>query len=162
MSSLLARLKAGIKNTRETTFPGTDEKILLRPLSTEESQEAVFAADRMFSKNEVSVQFHNISSYENEKSIQMLYRSCTDLKGDPIAEDIYEFRRLVTNEDRNNLIDEYNALVEECSPSPVEIPAEQFDRLIEQVKKNPQKIGSISSLSMLKRLALFLVKEFLN
>ena len=162
--SLLSKLKAGKLNHKDICYPGTDRQIRLVLLSEQDTLDSALAADRLFKKEDVAVAFHNINAFENEKSTQMLYRSCRNIEtGDKIADSITDFRQLLTNEERNVLISEYNLLAAECNPDPVEMPAEEFDALVETIKKNPsQTIGSISSLKTLKRLSLFLVEVLLN
>jgi hypothetical protein len=164
MSDLLATLKAGKLNCCEINFPGTDKKVRLVVLSTQDTLDASLAADRLFAQEKIVPAFHNINTFENEKTTQMLFRALRDPEtGDPVTQNISEFRRMLTNEERNALIEEYNVLAERCNPSPIEMPADEFDALIENVKKNPlETIGNISSLQTLKRLSLFLAEGLAN
>lgn len=158
--SVLAKLKSGINNFKEVAFPGTGHKIRLQLLSEQDTLDSAIATDLLFRSYKVDVEFHNINAFENEKSTQMLFRACRDIEtGEPIAADITEFRRLITNEERTALISEYNSLAEECNPDPTMMEADEFDALVESVKKNPREtIGNISSLQTLKRLSLFLAE----
>lgn len=160
MSDLLSRIKRGIKNYKILSWPGTETKVRLKLLSEEETLDAIAAADQLFQEKAIRVQF-NVNAYDNEKSVQMLYRALMDETGrETVASSITEFRRVLTNEDRVLLIGEYNSLIEECSPSPTNMPPEEFDRLVEALKKNAaETIGSISSFLTLKRLALFLAQN---
>jgi len=164
MSNLLQRIKQGVKNHKTIPFPGSDKQIRMHLLSERDTFEATVAAEQLFKAQNVEIAFHNINAYENEKTTQMLYRSLKDPETDgPIADSIAEFRHLLTNEDRNLLIEEYNSLVEECSPSPKNMTAEEYDRLVEMLKKNPVgTIGNCSSLLTLNRLSLFLAEQLQN
>lgn len=164
MSDLLLRIKQGVKNYKTIPFPGAEKNVCLRLLSEKDTFEAVAAADQLFKANRLEIAFHNVNAYENEKAVQMLYRALRDPdSNEPVASSITEFRKLLTNEDRNLLIEEYNSLVEECSPSPKNMTAEEYDRLVEMLKKNPAEIiGNCSSLLTLKRLSLFLAEQLQN
>ena len=161
MSDLLSRIKAGLKNHKITSFPGTDVQVRINLLSESDILDAVAAADQMFKAKTLVVAFHTVNAFENEKAVQMLYRALRDADNvEPLATTITEFRKLLTSEYRAALIEEYNGLSEECSPSPLTLPADEFDRLVESVKKNASEtIGSVSSLLTLKRLTLCLAEE---
>jgi hypothetical protein len=160
MDNLLQKLKAGTKNVRQITFPGTDEKVFLRILSCQDTLDAAVATDNLFKSKDVAINFSNINMYENEKTIQLLYRALmADESKTPLAKSITDFRESLSNEERNELIDEYNAFVEECSPSPYDMSADEFDALVQNVKKNASTtIGNISSSRTLKKLSLFLAE----
>jgi hypothetical protein len=160
VSDLLLRIKRGILNHKIIQWPGTQTGIRLNLLSEADSFDAITDADLLFQAKKVPVLFHNVNAFENEKSVQLLYRAIkTPDTNEPVASSITEFRRMMSNEDRELLIAEYNALVVECSPSPTNMPAEEFDRMVESLKKNALKtVGSISSILTLKRLALYLVE----
>jgi hypothetical protein len=158
MPSLLEKIKAGARNRKEIKFPGTDIKVALRVLSNQDTLDAALAADRLYKAEDIPVGMQNIGEYESEKTTQQLYRALSDPEnGGPIAPSITEFRKNLTPGERAALIEEYNAFDAECNPSPDTMPADEFDRLVEDVKKKPEAtIGNISSMHALKRLALFL------
>jgi hypothetical protein len=161
MSDLLHRIKQGVKNHKTIPFPGSDNLVKMYLLSEKDTFEATVAAEQLFRSQKVEINFHNVNAYENEKAVQMLYRSLIDPENnEPITESITEFRKLLTNEDRNLLIEEYNSLVEECSPSPKNMSIEEYDRLVELLKKNPvETIGNCSSLLTLKKLSMYLAEQ---
>jgi len=164
MNDVLSRIKAGLKNHKIVSFPGTDVQVRLNLLSEADTLDAIAASDQMFKAKNIEVKFHTVNAFENEKAVQMLYRSLRDADNvNPLTPTITEFRKLVTSELRSALIEEYNSLSEECSPSPFNLPADEFDRLVESVKKNPREtIGNISSLLTLRKLAHYLAEELVN
>lgn len=159
MSDLLKIIKAGTKNKTTVNFPRSEKKIEVHLLSNEDTLQSTADAEKLFKQLGITVEFHNVNAWENERAIQMLYRSIKDPEnGQPVAPDISSFRALTTNEDRRDLMDAYNALVEECNPSPFNMDPHEFDAFIESVKKNPETtIGNCSGLVTLRKLALFLV-----
>lgn len=164
MTDLLKIIKAGTKNKTTINFPGTDKKVDLHLLSNQDTLDATVEADRLFRHLGLVVEFHNVNTYENERSIQLLFRALKNPEnGLPVCPDIASFRQLVTNEERSLLIDEYNALVAECNPSPETMKHNEFDALVEGIKKNPEKtLGSCSNLKMLRGLCLYLVHRLPN
>jgi hypothetical protein len=162
--NLLATIKAGIKNSKQIFFPGTDKMIIVHVLSNQDILYAAIEADRLFKTEEVPVGFHNMQDFETEKDTQRLYRALRDPEyGKPLTPTITEFRQLITQGERAALIDEYNSLDQECNPHPDEMPIAEFDALVETLKKNPvQAIGKVSSISTLKKLAIFLAKQLWN
>lgn len=160
MTDLLKIIKAGTKNKTIINFPGTDKKVELRLLSNQDTLDATADSEKLFKHLGIVPEFYNINSWENERAIQMLYRALHNPEdGSPISPDIASFRNMTTNEERRDLIDAYDALTAECNPSPDVLSSEEFDALIESVKKNPETtIGSCSNLQTLRRLALFLAK----
>ncbi|HEX2958024.1 MAG TPA: hypothetical protein VHO70_14415 [Chitinispirillaceae bacterium] len=161
MSDILSRIKAGLKNHKILLYPGTDVQVRMNLLSEADTLDAIAAADQMFKAKKLEVTFHTVNAFENEKAVQMLYRALRDADNvEPLVSSIADFRKLLTSEYRTALIEEYNSLSEECSPSPVTLSADEFDRLIETVKKNPREtIGNTSSLSTLRKLTLSLAEE---
>lgn len=155
--SFLKELKAGVDNKIVVRFPGTETEVELHVLSNQDTLDASLAADRLYKDQEIRVGFENIKDYESERTTQLLFRAMrVPGTGKTIADNITEFRSLLTVAERAALVDEYNALDERCNPSPETLPAEKFDALVEDLKKKPQEtIGSISSMSTLRRLALF-------
>jgi hypothetical protein len=158
MESLFEKLKLGTKNEKSVLWPGTQHRIVLRVLSNQDMLESSVAADRFFRDSDTAIAFQNIGMYEAERDTQELYRACMDpqTKG-PVAPTITDFRALLNQGSRSLLIDEYNALTDDTSPKVDDMPAAEFDALVERLKKNPaQAIGSVSSSRTLRRLCLYL------
>lgn len=157
--SLLKNIKAGTKCRKVVTFPGTDKKFDFRLISEQDKQSGNFAADALYKENAIS--FHNVNDYQNEKTLQQLYRACVELGTDTaIAENITEFRSLLTGRERDILVEEYNQFDEEFNPSPDTMSNEEFDKLVHDLKKKPMEtVGSCSSLPTLRRLCIFLEKQ---
>jgi hypothetical protein len=158
MASLFEKIKAGSKNERSVLWPGTEHQVLIRVLSNQDTLDASIAADRFFKESDTAVAFQNVGVYEAERDTQELYRACLDPETKkPVAPSIADFRRLLSNGVRQVLIDEYNRIDEECNPRPDRMSNEEFDALLESLKKKPEEIlGKISSFATLKKLCLFL------
>jgi len=163
MDYLLERIKAGRSNTAIVRFGASiadalndDELVTIRLLTTQDVLESTLAADKIFADSGVAVSLQNIKTYEAEKETQHLYRACTDSEGKPLAPNITKFRQLLTVEDKEYLIDEYNKLAEAANPAIDKMSDADFDALVEAVKKNPSTVSSVSSTNTLRRLVLSL------
>jgi len=156
--SLLEKLKAGTKNEKRVKFPGTETEVDIRLLSDSDLQAAHFAAERLFRKEDIGYHVGTVDAYESEKTTQILFRALEDPEtGKPVAANIDAMRKLITRDEKDFLVGEYAALEAECSPA-VESEAE-LAALVEDVKKNPDSAGSVSSISMLRRLSTSLARE---
>lgn len=161
MATLFDKLKAGTRNERAVSWPGTEHQVLLRVLSNQDTLDAAIATDRFFKDADTAVAFQNIGVYEAERDTQELYRACLDPESKkPFAPSIADFRRLLSIGTRRALIEEYNRLDEECNPRPLQMPDGEFDALVESLKKKPEEtLGKISSSAILKKLCLFLASQ---
>jgi hypothetical protein len=157
--SLLEQLKAGTKNVKTISFPGTDQDVVLRILSNGELQAAHFAAERLFKRADIAPSMTTIDAYEDEKTTQILFRALRNPEdtSQGIAGSVDEFRSLLNRQEKDILVDEYNAFEGECSPQVAEMSEQEVERLIEEVKKNPGTLGSVSNITIARRLIAFLV-----
>jgi|GEM_PF-778832 hypothetical protein len=163
---LIEKLKAGKSNIRIMKFPGTDEDIGITVLTEGETQEAMFAAERLYKDSKIEVSGVTVGSYTSEQNTQILSRALVDpgrKKADGSYERYFksvgELRGLLRREAKETLIEEYNRFEEETSPSPLKISAEELDILLEDIKKNPETVGNVSSFCMLRELTLYLVNQ---
>lgn len=159
MEYLLKKLKAGTDNYKDVKIPGTDFTVRIRLLSSQDILDASNEADKIFKNADVAVNLQNINVYEGEKDTQHLYRACRDIDGNPLAENIMEFRGLLTVPVKEFLISEYLKLNEERNPSLDNMSDAEFDALIESVKKNPTSISNVSNINTLKKVILFLASR---
>lgn len=146
---LLEKLKAGVKNVRDVAFYG--HVVRLRILSEDELQRCRTEAQTHAAKLKLDEE----GTYA-EIALRQLYLSLADPDGGRVAESADAFRRLVTRADREYLIAEYLALERECSPALAALTEEEFARIREDVKKNPDSILSGSNTALLRRLTAFL------
>ena len=157
---LLGTLKAGVNNYVEINYPGTENKIRIHPLTDGEEQAAEFAAEKVFSSEGVAIAMHNIDTFELEKTVQKLYLACRTAEGEKLATTSQRFKQLISRTERDILVEEYNELLAKCSPSPSVLSEEEFNNILEEVKKKPyETTGNISSLSTLRKLAISLAVE---
>jgi hypothetical protein len=147
MSDLLQKIKLGTNNVKLIKWPSSDQEVLIRVLSQQEMQEAVFATERLFKKENIEVNLITSDEYDNEKATQVLYRAIKDpTDNKSICANITEFRASLTKEEKLYLIQEYLTFEKDCSPRPDNMSSEEFDKFLAEVKKNPSLINS-SSLS---------------
>jgi hypothetical protein len=162
MSSLIEKLKAGKRNIKRLEYPGTDQGIGITVLSEAETQEAVFASERLFKEHLIEVSATTADAYVSELNTQILFRALVNpavQKKDGSCEryfsDVDEFRGMLMKDAKGILIDEYNAFQDECSPSPLKMSENEIEALVEKIKKN-QMPGSGLSFRMLRELTTYL------
>lgn len=161
--SLIEKLKAGKRNIKIIRFPGTDEDIGVTVLSEAEIQDATFETERLFKENGIEISASTLNTYNSELATRILFRVLVDVNkkmsdGQPeqFFNSIIEFKKLLTRDAKGILIEEYNAFEDECSPSPLKMGDDDFERLFESLKKNPKVIGRDLSFRMLKGLIIYL------
>lgn len=162
MSDLLQRIKLGTRATKLVTWPGSPEKVLMRILSQQQRQEATFATEALFRGAKVDINMVTANEYESEQATQMLFKSIRDpaAPDEAICASVTDFRKALSADEKRILLDEYVAFEKEISPSPDNMSDDEFDALLSELKKTPDKtIGSISSISTLKRLLLSLAYQ---
>lgn len=162
--NLIEVLKAGKKHIKTLKFPGTEFEVGLCVLTDGEVQDAVFSTEQRFKEKGIEITATTLATYNRELNTQMLFRALVDpLKQrpdgtyEPIFKKVDELR-LATADQKNELIEEYNAFEAQCSPSPVKMTDDEFDALFEDIKKNPLT-GNDLSLQTARRLILYLASR---
>lgn len=156
---LLEKLKAGTDNKKTIAFPGTDTKVVIRPLSEAERQAAHFATELYFRNKGIDVTMSTVEAYEAEKTIQLLYRAVSDEEGNPLAVTVRRFAELLTINEKNTLVDEYMAHERDSSPNPETLSEEEIDEILKDLKKNQTIPGSVSSMSTARQLIISLANR---
>jgi len=163
--SLIEKLKAGKKNVKVIRWPGTDDEIGITILAEAETQEALFAAERLFKEAGIEVTATTINAYNSEVNTQTLFRALVDSsrkKPDGTHERYFkgidEFRSLLHREAKEILIEEYNAFEDECNPSPAKLSDEELEKILEDVKKNSHP-GTNLSFGTLRQLVAYLASR---
>lgn len=152
--SALDKIRAGIRNQTEIFWPGTQEKVRLRVLSKEEILLAIAAAQSRFDFLKIPIAFHTVEAFEDEKTIQMLYRALSDAEnGKPLSPSVDVFRATVTKDEASELVQAYEAWEAEVSPNSERMDDAQFASFYEALKKKPEEIaGCVSSIALARRL----------
>lgn len=160
MSSLLEKLKAGKRNVRAIKFPGMDQNVALRVLSNADVQDALFATENHFKQHKIEVSATTVEAYEDENTTQILFRALRDPQDydRPFVKDVDELRRMLTRDEKDLLVEQYNAFEKEVSPSAVTLSDAEMDDLFGRLKKTPE-IGNDLSFSTLKRLIVYLASR---
>jgi hypothetical protein len=163
--NLIEKLKAGKRNIRTLAYPGTEEEIGITVLSEAETRDAIFATEREFKKGEIEVSTMTLGAYTSENNTQVLFRALVDPKRqkkdgtyERLFKDMDEFRDLLRREEKEILIEEYNAFEKECSPSPRDLSEEELEALADDLKKN-LTLGTDSSFRTLQQLTIYLAKQ---
>ncbi|TAN61362.1 hypothetical protein EPN18_06840 [bacterium] len=156
--SLLEKLKGGKRNTKVVKFPGTDDDVALVILSNHELQDSIFAAEGYFKAGDITVSATTLDAYEDERTTQILFRALRspDNLREPFAATVTELRKSVTREEKDLLVKEYVAFEQECSPQFETLPDGDFDKLWEDLKKNPEAVLNSLNFRTLKKLVLYL------
>jgi hypothetical protein len=158
VKALIDALKAGKANVREVIFPGTSEKIGITVLTEAEIQDATFATERHFKTSGIEISATTIGTYERELNTQILCRALVDPASRSAAfRDVKELRGLLDPSAKDMLIEEYNSMADECSPSPLTLTDAQFEEIFREIKKNGTT-GRDLSLRTLKGLITYLAK----
>lgn len=153
MNDFIARLKAGIDNKKEITFPGRQEKITMRVLTCAEVQKAMLEAEKWMKSQHAEYGMFTADEFNEENNIQTLFLALATPDGQPLAADVHQLRANLTDAERSELVREYNAWQEECSPQVDRLTRSEFDDLIADIKKKPvETVGRISSIVLLKKL----------
>lgn len=160
MLSLLEKLKAGKHITQTIKWPGTDIDVALRALSNADIQHAMFEAEAHFKKNEIELSLSTAELFEDEQTTQILARALRDPEdpSKPFAKDADELRRLITRDEKDILVDSYNAFIKEVSPSGKVLSESEIKDLFERLKKNPA-LGNNLNLITLRRLLTYLASR---
>lgn len=157
-ADLLERLKAGTNNRKTIRFPGSDMDVTISVLSEAQRQEAHFETEQYFKRKSIETSMVTIDAYEAEKSLRMVYKALSDGEGEPLARTIERFRGLLTVDEKNTLVDEYLAFEKDCSAG-YGLSEGEIDAILDDVKKNPTAIGSVSSIGIARQLITFLVNR---
>lgn len=159
--SFLSDLKKENSSFRERCFPGTQTKIKLRVLTGAESQTCAVAA-QAYMKEKYDVDYGPFLAdvFSEENDWQTLFKAVTDLQGNPIANEIEEFRAKLTDAERLALATEYNDVCAECAPQIDTMTDKQFNELVSEVKKKPdQAVQSICGISLLRKLIVTMASQ---
>ena len=149
---LLDAIKAGTDNRRTLKWPGTDEDVTLRILSSGEHQAAVVAAQARFKELRAEMDTATVEAFEDEKDLQILFRALRDAEDKPVAKNVDLFRQTVTRQEIQLLAEEYVGFEREVSPRFDTLDEKDFNELFEGLKKKPEAIGNVSSTALLRRL----------
>ena len=156
--SFVDRIYSGKRNFRIILWPGSSQRAKMRILGRGEILESQRAAHDHFKTLELSPdELHNMEPFEDEKTIQMLYRSLSSAdaedEGKPIADSVDEFRILLTRRDQMALRDEYELLEDECAPDVDRMSEQQLESFIEALKKKPDEtLSSVRDIAFARRL----------
>lgn len=142
--SLTETLKAGVKNIKQTVWPGTGDKIGIRVLSEAETQRAAFETERLFKKHGIEFSQGTADAYQAEMNTQTLALALLDDQGKPLFKDANELRPLLTAPVKDLLIEELNAWQDSCSPSLETLTEKEYEKLFDEVKKNPSITNSFN------------------
>jgi hypothetical protein len=160
--SRLAALKAGTNNRKTVKFPGTDQDVVMRVLSNAEVQEAEFGTEKHFRQQGIQYYEATVEAYEKEKTVRMLHSALRDPEDETktFAASVAELRAMTTQAEKDALVMELNDFMAECSPDMEALSEEEFGEIVEMVKKRPEEtVSSLSSMSLLRRLAISLASR---
>jgi len=107
---------------------------------------------------------YNAAYYDAEKANRILHKVVTsDSDGRERIGTYDQFQTLLTPEVRDILEDIQTSFQDECSPDPDAMSDEDFEKLIEEVKKKPNEaVNVLCSIFVLRRLSIYLVNQVLN
>jgi hypothetical protein len=156
--SLIEKLKAGKKNVKPVLWPGTDETVRLAVLTEAEIQQALFETEKKFKAAGIEFSVATADAYQSEQNTQTLALALLDERGGRLFKTADELRPLLQPSVKDVLIEEFNAWQQECSPSLTRLGDEEFDKLFEDIKKNPSTSNGLS-LRTLRELIIYLASR---
>lgn len=156
---LLERIKSSGSHKQRIKWPGSDEDVDMRLCTEEDYLKASIATDKTFFDTKISLLDKN--AYNSELETQLLFRIIENPEtGHQLFRRITDFRMVLVPEIKDKLVEEMNKLHEQYSPNPELISTEEFDKLIVNLKKNVETtIGNVTSLSMLRKLTIYLASQ---
>jgi hypothetical protein len=134
---------------------------MLQILSNADCQQAAFDTERTFRAEEIVYQQSTKDAYEDELTAQILFRALRDpgAPKEPLTKTVLELKQLLTREQKDALVLEYEAFEQECSPQLVKMTNQEFDELWEALKKSPESRLSFLNIGMQRRLLLYLASR---
>jgi hypothetical protein len=155
-------LLAGTDRAKLLKWPATDIDIEIRVLSDHDRQQSVFATERLFKTSHIEMNIGTGVEYDYEQSTQVLYRAIS-FPGKPerrVVATVEDFRKLMTYGIHKILDEEYVSFEKEQSPNLDRMTQEEFDILLQDLKKKPDStLGKVTSLNIAKRLLHILVSQ---
>ena len=156
---LLTRLFKGAKNTKQTVWPGTEEKIYIRVATEKDFDDATSECDTKY-KDRSGMWAYNAATYDAEKANRILHKVITSDGEKARIGSFDQFQVLLTPEVRDSLEDQWNSFQDECSPDPDAMSDDVFESLITEVKKKPEEaVQGIFSLFVLRKVSAYLAKQ---
>lgn len=158
---LIDKIKAGSQATKDINWPGSENMIRIRLCNESDFLLASQQTDKIFEGTRIAAE--NVDQYSAEKETQLLFRAILDPTTDKqLFTNITEFRSVLTPEIKNILGEALDALHEEYSPDPETISEEDFDKLVQDVKKNAEAIENVSNIFTLRKLVRYLTSQLQN
>jgi hypothetical protein len=144
----LQKLKQGKNNYKITNFPGTEEKVALVILTSEEVEASKVAAQEYI--KEKGIEDEDYIEIENQR--QMVYRALRDKdnRSKRLAGSYDELVETLDNMEIQFLFVEYTGLTTECSPFLGAVTDEQFNVLKKTLEKTQLSDLSGASLAALR------------
>jgi hypothetical protein len=149
--SLLKKIKQGKANYKIVEFPGTEEKVAIVALSSNESLQASLKAEEVIKAN--NIEDDDLKSLEHQKQLAYKFIRDKDNKDKQIADSFEEFDNAIDNTEIQYFTVQYSLFINENSPFLNSVTEEQFDEL----KKTLEKIA----LSDLNGMSLIALRNFL-
>ena len=145
---------------KEFPFPGTGAPVSMKVLTCERLELAKFETERYFEQEKIPYGPATAESYVFEKTLRLLFYALRTAQGHPLAETLKVFKQNMTHELVETLIEIYQEHERAVSPNPDHMSEEDFEGLVDEVKKNPEEVLSLFSSSIiLKRLIIILVNQ---
>lgn len=155
--SLLDTIYQGRTCSTVLKWPGTEHRVKMSILGKADMQDATFAASRRLNAEDVGMNLANLESLQallkEEETIQILYRSLTDMEGNPVTASIDDFRARLSTDDVDELSRAYTVFEAEVSPNLDAMEEKEFNAFLEGLKKKPEEmLGSVRSIAFARRL----------
>jgi hypothetical protein len=150
--SRLAQLRSGVTRSKYTTFPGSDQRLKLVVLTSQENIDASVATDQYC--DEKKVKDSNVKSLVLQR--EMIYRFVRDEEDEQKKFFTKEEVQDLSNDEIGYFVQEYYLLLDQSNPTIERMTEEQLNEVKEALGKiQPSALNGEQS-AILRRLALSL------
>lgn len=141
-SEVLQMIKASHDVTRVIAWPGHPEaKVKMRLLTLSESRLAKVENQQEFNRDGITVAVHNLADYREQEAVHGMWRVFSDADtGEPIFTSAEHMRSFCTNDELSALCEAYNAFADENDPNVDRLSDEDYEKLLDMLKKTPDQI----------------------
>jgi len=164
----IKKLKESGSITKQIQWPGTKESFLVKVLNESNFIEAEAYCDNLYFKDSTGkgkgreIQLGNLDERTHLKDIYLVYLSCVNSDGTKCFDTFAIFTECITPSVANELYAMQSEWQEQCSPNFDNLTQETFDKIIDEIKKKPETVETISSINLLRNLLTTTVNRLVN
>ena len=141
-SAIIEMIKDAHKVSKIIGWPGKpDIKVKMRLLTLSETRISKVQNQQEFKKDGLEIGSHNWADYREQECVHGMWRILLDPETDkPIFNSAEDLRSFCTTDELNAISAEYNAFADENDPSLDRLSNEDYEALVDTLKKTPDLI----------------------